>query len=249
MILLDGSEWTNDELEFRMLDDEFYYGYLGKNMMSSSAIKSLYKSPKVYANSLSSSINSQALRDGKLIHLLVLEEQKLENLVITKGDKRTKEYKTALNEFGGERVYTLSELNKAERVANALKDNKIVADYLFRAEFEKPKAFEFQGLPFRAKADVLCEDCVIDIKTTTDLSKFRWSANNFGYDVQGALYEEAFGKSFKIIAIDKDSLDIGFFDCSDEFIRGGYAKIDKAISNYEIYKEGNLNDHITYDRL
>jgi hypothetical protein len=40
--------YSNDALIAKMTDDEFYYGYLGKNAMSSSNIKLLTKSPKHY---------------------------------------------------------------------------------------------------------------------------------------------------------------------------------------------------------
>ena len=46
--LLNGDKYKKDELLKRMEDDEFYYGNLGKNALSSSAAKMLLQSPKTY---------------------------------------------------------------------------------------------------------------------------------------------------------------------------------------------------------
>ena len=46
--LLNGESFPKKELLEKMMDDEFYYGYLGKNALSSSSIKLLLDSPKKY---------------------------------------------------------------------------------------------------------------------------------------------------------------------------------------------------------
>jgi hypothetical protein len=45
-VLLDGSQWSYNELLERMSDDEFYYGYLGKASLSSSSVKLLNQSQR-----------------------------------------------------------------------------------------------------------------------------------------------------------------------------------------------------------
>ena len=75
--LLDGQSWDYNELLEQMLKDEFYYGYLGKAALSSSSLKKLLQSPKVFQASLSEQqVETKALREGKLIHLLLLEPHK-----------------------------------------------------------------------------------------------------------------------------------------------------------------------------
>ena len=44
--LLNGETFSEKYLLEKMKDDEFYYGYLGKNALSSSSIKLLLDSPK-----------------------------------------------------------------------------------------------------------------------------------------------------------------------------------------------------------
>ena len=64
--LLNGDTWEKDALLAKMTDDDFYYGYLGKNAMSSSNIKLLTKSPKHYKfiTTYGQETNSSALQVG-----------------------------------------------------------------------------------------------------------------------------------------------------------------------------------------
>ena len=71
--LLNNEVFDKQDILSKMMDDEFYYGYLGVNALSSSASKKLLDSPYAYYRSLTEKqTNVQALRDGQLIHLMVL---------------------------------------------------------------------------------------------------------------------------------------------------------------------------------
>jgi hypothetical protein len=93
----DNKQWNKQELLDNMYDDSFYYGYLGKNALSSSSAKMLISSPKTYKYVTQyGSDESQALRDGKLFHTMILEPHKLNDLVIVDvATKAAKEYKLA----------------------------------------------------------------------------------------------------------------------------------------------------------
>ena len=69
----DNKQWNYIDIIKRMYDDDFYYGYLGSNALSSSSAKKLLQSPKAYLKSLNINSNAQPLRDGRLVHLSVLE--------------------------------------------------------------------------------------------------------------------------------------------------------------------------------
>ena len=57
----DGVEHDSAEMLLKMIDDDFYYGYLGKQALSSSNLKLLLSSPKQYvARLLGDSESSQA---------------------------------------------------------------------------------------------------------------------------------------------------------------------------------------------
>jgi hypothetical protein len=104
-------------------------------------------------------------------------------------------------------------------------------------EFEVPKIGMIGGLPFRAKADIYADGFLADLKTTTDLRAFPYSAKKYGYDVQAFIYTRLFGvpiDKFYFIAIDKASLDIGIYGISPEFVEEGERKTMEAI---ELYKQ------------
>ena len=78
--LLDGSEWSVDEILEKMYDNVFYYGYLGTNALSSTSCKKLCESVEDYLfedNNFSPDL--KPLRDGRLFHVTVLESDKMKD--------------------------------------------------------------------------------------------------------------------------------------------------------------------------
>jgi len=76
----------------------------------------------------------------------------------------------------------------------------------------------------------------MDLKTTSDLKGFERSANFFSYDLQAALYLELFNAfDFEFIVVDKNTLDVGIYKCSQKFIDSGKYKLDLAVESYEDY--------------
>ena len=232
----DNKQWNKEELLANMQDDSFYYGYLGQNALSSSSIKTLVNSPKTYYFTTKyGSGETQALRDGKLFHTMILEPEKLNDMIfVDAATKASKEYKLAKET--GKEVYTKNEKKAAERLCDALLRNEAVKEYLTKAEYEVPQIAMIDGIPIRAKADIIKENTIIDLKTTTGIKDFRYSADKYSYDLQAWLYREMFGvDNFIFIAIDKGSLDIAIFECSDEFYEKGKQKFEQGVSNYKYF--------------
>ena len=232
----DNKQWNKEELLDNMYDDSFYYGYLGQNALSSSSIKTLINSPKTYYFTKKyGSGETQALRDGKLFHTMILEPGKLDDIIFVEAaTKASKEFKLAKET--GKEVYTKSEKKAAERLCDALLRNEAVKEYLTKAEYEVPQIAMIDGIPIRAKADILKGNTIIDLKTKTGIKDFRYSADKYSYDLQAWLYREMFGvENFVFIAIDKGSLDIAIFECSDEFYEKGKAKFEQGVSNYKYF--------------
>lgn len=245
--LLNNESYLKEEILGLMYDDEFYYGHLGKHALSSSSLKTLLKSPKTYRNVIKyGSGDSPALRLGKLLHWMVLEPHKIDKLnIVEASSKNTKIYKEALEKH--EEVYLRKEIEDSERLADALLRNEEVLRLLNKAEFEVPEVAMLEGLPFRAKADILREDSIVDIKSTADLSTFRYSANKYGYDLQAYLYLRMFNKKeCKFIVIDKASTDVGIFETSKEFIESGREKFLQAVNiyNYFFREENDIDQYV-----
>ena len=235
--LLDGETFRQDEILELMKDDEFYYGYLGKAALSSSSIKLLLDSPKKYKYVTQyGSQESNALDAGWLFHTCILEPDVFNSQIfVDVQSKNTKAYKLAKEEHG--KVYTMKQKNDAERLADAFLRNEHALKLITDCEFEVPAIGMVQGYPFRGKADVLGKG-LVDLKTTSDLKAFPYSARKYGYDVQVYLYTELFNKpyqEFKFAAIDKGSLDIGIYDVSEEFYLQGKAKVTKALEVFETF--------------
>ena len=236
--LLDGKEWKKDEILKEMQNDEFYYGYLGKAALSSSNAKMLIDSPKTYKYVTQyGSPSGQALRDGWLFHTAILEPEVFASQIFVDVEsKNAKAYQEAKKEH--DKVFTKKEKRDAERLADAFYKNETARSYITNCSFEEPVIGLVKGYPFRGKADVLCKDMIVDLKTCLDIKNFKYSAKKYSYDMQCYLYCQLFGmtyEQFKFIAIDKKSLDIGVYHCSEEFYLSGEQKVEAAIKTYEAF--------------
>lgn len=192
--------------------------------------------------------SSQALRDGYLLHLLVLTPEYFnKQIFVDVQSKNTNKFKLAQQEHG--EVYTMKEKDDAERLADAVFRNEPAMQLIKNSKVEFPGVGYVQGKPFRAKADVLTTDCIIDLKTTSDIKKFNKAAYWYHYDVQAYLYTEIFGvPNFKFIVIDKKSCDIGISTnpVSQEFIDSGRDKVRYAMKVYADYFENEAVELDSY---
>lgn len=235
--LLDGNEYDKNKLLKKMVDDNFYYGDLSKLVLSSSSLKLLLDSPKKYKNVTQyGSPETQPLRDGKLVHLSILEPDKFqEQIYVNVASKNTKAYKEAKEKYG--EVYTRSEKENAERIADAFLRNELALQHISDCAFEVPALDIIDGFPFRGKADVFSDRGIVDIKTTTGgVKNFFHSAKKYSYDVQCYLYCNLFKvdyTGFKFLVIDKQTLDIAEWECSEEFYLEGQRKTRQALDIFE----------------
>lgn len=236
--LLDDKQHDYCDVKTKMYDDSFYYGELNQLALSSSSIKLLVDSPKKYhfVNKYGQS-ESQGLRDGTLLHTLILEPDKWDQFhFVDVLSKNSKAYKEAKEEFGT--VYTKKEKQDAERVADAVLKNEAALQLMTDCEYEVPVLGEVLGMPFRGKADILGKNRICDIKTTSDIKAFPYSARKYGYDIQVFLYCNLFDvhySDFKFLVVDKGSLDIGVWDVSEEFYLKGKEKVELGIETYKEY--------------
>lgn len=236
--LLDGTTWDVAELEAKMLDDDFYYGYLGKAALSSSSAKDLVDSPKTYYNYREyGGEETPALLKGRMLHHMVLEPERYNDIyeVVPVQSRAAKSFKEHAAE-SDKTCVTLKEQNDTERLADALSKNKHVMAHLRGAKTEIPKIGLIDGIPFRCKADILVPDYgIFDLKTTSDLRAFRYSAKKYKYNMQSYIYCTLFGlpyDTFKFIVIDKASCDIGIYDLDDSFFKSGEILLETAIQNW-----------------
>ena len=219
----------------KLTQDEHYYGDYGKQFLSNSDISILLKNPRLLKEDKP---KTSAMVIGGYFHTAILEPDKLEQFKIIKSTTRnTKVYKEM---SGGEICLLQHEVDKIELMREAVMDNKIcreLIDGLGTVEYEMPGVTEILGNTWKGKADIINHDerLVIDLKTTSDIDKFRWSASKFNYDSQAYIYRLLFDYEMLFMVIDKETLQIGLFDCSPDFYSSGEDKVRKATDAYELF--------------
>lgn len=257
MLMLDGSDYDQNWLIESARDDHFYYGALNKIALSSSSMKMLLDSPKTFSNVMKygSNESSPALLMGRVIHVMILEPQNFEDIfeVVDVASKNTKAFKEAQKD-NPKTCITRKDLEAGERMADAFNRNEIALSYLSGSECEVPMVDIIGGFPFRGKADIQRGGEIIDLKTTTDIKAFRYSADKYGYDLQCYIYCNLFQTSYKdftFIVLDKSSCDIGIYDVSEEFYLRGEAKFQRAIKTYRDFfvNHQDLDSYIIRDTL
>jgi len=218
----------------RLCNDEDYYGEFGNQYLSNSHVGKLLKDP---LRAFEPSKPSPAFLIGGYFHTCILEPNKLEKFKVVKSSSRnTKAYKDVA---GGELCLLQHEVDTIELMREKVMDNDICKDLitLGDVEYEKPMVEEMFGNMWKGKADIVNHDekLVIDLKTTGDIDKFQWSANKFNYDSQAYIYSKLFGYEFLFIVIDKNTHQIGMFDCSPQFYERGQEKVRKASEAYDLF--------------
>ena len=96
---------------------------------------------------------------------------------------------------------------------------------------------EIHGNLWKGKADIINHDekLIIDLKTTADISKFRYSATKYNYNSQAYIYQKLFGYEMIFMVIDKTTKQIGVYDCSDKFLSFGEDKVQKAVEAWDLF--------------
>jgi len=218
----------------KLSNDEHYYGNFGKKYLSSSDVGVLLSNPLALKKEQK---QTAAFLVGGYFHTTILEPDKLKKYkIIPSTTRNTKLYKEM---SGGELCLLQQEVDKIELMSETMLSNKI-CDGLIRGdwiEYEKPMITKIGKYMWKGKCDVLNHDdqLVIDLKTTNDINRFRQSAFRYNYDAQAYIYRKLFNYDMLFIVIDKNTHQIGMFDCSDEFYRSGEDKVERAMEAYDLF--------------
>ena len=218
----------------KLQDDNHYYGNFGKKFLSNSDIGTLLSNPLGLGSEVKS---SPAILIGSYFHTALLEPDKLKDFkVIAAATRNTKVYK---DESEGKLCLLQSEVEMIKSMTTKIIDTQMCSDLINKSncEYEVPMITELYGNKWKGKADVVNnkEELVIDLKTTADINKFRTSAFRYNYDSQAYIYNKLFGYDFIFIVIDKNTNQIGLFECSEEFLRSGERKVEKASEVYNLF--------------
>jgi len=215
-------------------DDTNYYGDFGKKYLSNSDISTLLTNPLALGKGLAP---RPAFLVGGYFHTAILEPEKLKKFKIVEATTRnTKAYKEI---SGGEICLLQHEVDQIELMTEKMLSNEVCRDLirLGKVEYEQPGITELEGHMWKGKADIVNHDekLITDLKTTADITKFKYSASKYNYDSQAYIYSKLFGYEMLFIVIDKNTHQIGIFDCSPEFYARGKDKVERAVQAYELF--------------
>jgi len=242
-----------EEIIERLRVDEDYYGDYGNKFLSNSHIGKLLKNPMSLYDKTPDNPN---FKIGGYFHTAILEPDKLKSFkIIDASTRNTKKYKEI---SGGEICLLQHEVDMIEVMVEKMMANDICRDLiqpvLGNVQYEEPGIVRLYDNMWKGKADIINHDekLIIDLKTTGDIEKFRWSASKFNYDSQAYIYRHLFGYDMLFIAIDKNTHQIGLFDCSPKFYKSGKEKVEKASEIFDLfYKDKDFDplQHLTTTTL
>jgi hypothetical protein len=135
------------------------------------------------------------------------------------------------------------EVDRIDLMAEKLLNNNVCRDLIQIQHDDKSILYEAPAVKqignnwWKGKADIINhnEKLVIDLKTTSSLDSFRYNSIKYNYDSQAYIYNKLFGYDMLFIVIDKNTHQIGLFDCSDEFYSKGELKVSKANDVYDLF--------------
>lgn len=240
------------EIIANLQDDSNYYGEYGSQFLHNSDIYNLLGDLTKFKKKE----DSTAMAFGRAFHDMVMFN-KCNEQIVEASTRSTKIYKEALAESGKEVLLLSHEYDKISALVNASRNNDLFAEILDSAiEFEVPNAglmIEDSTNIWACKADILTEDYIYDIKTTSSLDGFFQSARNYNYDSQAYIYSTMFQKPMRFLVVEKESGRVGLFETSDEAYMKGQSKVERAEEVYNKYfglnKTEEIRNYVKYGTI
>ncbi len=236
---------TEHEIILDTLKDDYeYYRGIGRNYLSNSDIGALLSNPKEFGAVRE---DNKAFAEGRLFHQMLIEPDKAEFVpFVDVSTRTTKEYKSYCETHNLPFVLLKKEVDDVRRLVSTIKSNITFFDEIYKQGnlYETPSIAEIHGMMWKGKADIVTDECIIDLKTTGDIHKFKYSAKSYNYDSQCYIYQQLFGKPLVFFVIDKGTSQLGIFKPQQSFVDGGEQKVIRAIEVYNRFFGDNPWDDI-----
>lgn len=225
----------------KLRDDKHYYGKFGGHYLSNSNIGTLLKNPREFGSPQKETL---PMVQGRYFHVSMLEAHKLGDFeIIDASTRNTKAYKEQSN---GNLLLLTKEQADLDRAIIEMKSNIEMSSeiYSLGAKYEVPIVGKFHDVEFKGKADIITADKIIDIKTSSNIDSFRKSAYMYNYDSQAFIYSSMFGLPFEFFVIDKKTLQMKRFTCSDDFLESGMRKVERAVNVWKRFFGPDATDDV-----
>lgn len=189
---------------------------------------------------------------GSAFHDFVLLPDEFDSLwaISPKFNSRKKEDKEAKAEFetltNGREIIDLDSMDRIKIMRDNLMSHFTAKRLLYNTAREVSGVKEHEGYTFKSRADAICDNHILDIKTTfaVSLPEFKYEFFKYRYDVQAAAYLETFemrGCPFYFIVCQSIApYDVFVVELSEERLAAGYEKYTKDIAKYLMWKEGQM---------
>ena len=234
-------------------DDTNYYGDFGKQYLSNSDIGTLLKDPSQFGVTRP---DNQNFAKGRYFHQLILEPSKAENVqYVTASTRTTKVYKQYCEDNDLPYALLESEVEEIQRLVTKMLSNYTFFDDIRNEgnEYEVPAVGQICGQMWKGKADIIHPDMIIDLKTTSNIDDFKWSARKYNYDSQAYIYQSLFNKPLVFYAIEKGTGRLGIYRPTTEFLERGEDKVERAVEVYKKFfaenAKENINDYYIEEEL
>lgn len=186
---------------------------------------------------------------GSYMHTLILEPHLVhEEYVQFSGDKSSQKYKDFVKENKGKQILTPTAWNNGQYLYSQVKESPAFK-YVEKGEPELTFCGKLHGMPIKVRADYLCGDYILDVKTTStsvaDMKNIERACANYGYALSAALYLDMMKKKrpelkrFLFWFINKQSGQDLLVQASEDFLEYGRQQYKEAIN---IYKDAVKNN-------
>jgi hypothetical protein len=236
------------EILNRLRNDEDYYGAFGKQFLSNSDIDTLLTNPKNFNKRVGGEDNVNYAK-GRYFHQLILEPEKADGTqFVAASTRNTNLYKDFILENKVPFTMLVSEGQEIRDCVASMKQNIAFFEGIRQDgnEYEVPAIATIKGVVWKGKADIVCSDKLIDLKTTSKIADFKYSARKYNYDSQCYIYQQLFDKPLVFYVVEKGSGMLGIYRPTEEFVRRGEAKVERAVEVYHKFFGDNPTEPVEY---
>lgn len=135
---------------------------------------------------------------------------------------------------------------KVSSIMANLNSNDKALQLLDGCQFETPYFFEVEGLQLKGKVDGVCDEYMLEIKTSsqaTTAREFKEEAQDRHYDMQAAMYLYAHTQvtgcrppnHYFIVVNTTAPFKVAVYKSSKEFLKEGEKKLYEAVNRYKKY--------------
>lgn len=240
---------------FTDMSNEDYHS--DNEFLSSSRIKLILQSPELYYKKyIKKEVKEEsndAFNVGTAIHARILEPDVYKNTITFYSGRRQggiwEEFKKANK---GKIILGDMQKMQLDRMYNSFMKSELGFNLISRGQAEVSLFISLQNTDIKVRADYLNsrQGKIFDLKSTSGIieeEKFKYNLESklYGYDLQAALYVDAYTRHFENakefefywIVMSKDFDDIKIFKASPELIEQGRRKYKKALTLIKEYEQ------------